>query len=78
MPRRDGTGPTGRGPRTGKGFGPCGRGSGFGQGMGGGFGRRYVEPATLTKEEQKKVLEAELKQIDTEKQELEKRLKEME
>ncbi|MCK5334439.1 MAG: DUF5320 domain-containing protein, partial [Candidatus Aenigmarchaeota archaeon] len=55
MPRRDGTGPTGRGPRTGKGFGPCGRGSGFGQGMGGGFGRRYVEPATLTKEEQKKV-----------------------
>lgn len=26
MPRRDGTGPDGRGPRTGRGLGPCGKG----------------------------------------------------
>lgn len=78
MPRRDGTGPMGQGPLTGRGLGPCARGSAFGRGMGRGFGPRYAEPAALTKEEQKKVLEAELKQIDIEKQELEKRLKEME
>ncbi|MCK4555477.1 MAG: DUF5320 domain-containing protein [Candidatus Aenigmarchaeota archaeon] len=78
MPRRDGTGPMGYGPVTGRGLGPCGRGLAFGRGMGQGFGRRYIEPATLTKDEQKKILETELKQIDAEKQELEKRLKEME
>lgn len=25
MPRRDGTGPDGKGPRTGRGLGPCGK-----------------------------------------------------
>lgn len=43
MPRRDGTGPTGRGPMTGRGAGPCagagtGAGRGFGRGPGRGFG----------------------------------------
>jgi len=64
---------------------------GFGRGFGGGFGRRwsqglpfaepvdlrYPEQAALTKEEQKKILEAELKEIEEEKQEIEKRLKEL-
>jgi hypothetical protein len=27
MPRRDGTGPEGKGPRTGRGLGPCGKGT---------------------------------------------------
>lgn len=48
MPRRDGTGPTGEGPMTGRGAGPCGGGAaggglgrGFGRGRGGGFGRGF-------------------------------------
>mgnify|MGYP001767506792 CR=1 FL=1 len=48
MPRKDGTGPTGAGPMTGRGAGPCGGGAaggglgrGFGRGRGGGFGRGF-------------------------------------
>jgi hypothetical protein len=77
MPGQDGTGPLGQGPLTGRGLGPCGCGMrrGFGRGYGRGFGfRRQV---ALTKEEEKKILEAELKEIETEKQTIEKRLKEM-
>jgi len=63
----------------GRGFG-FGRGRGFGRGFG--WRRFYLdepvsEPTTLTKEEQKKILEAELKEIETEKEEIEKRLKEI-
>jgi len=81
MPGLDGTGPAGQGPMTGRGLGPCGCGMrrGFGRGFGRGLGLRYwrYAPVSLTKEEQKKILEAELKEIDLEKQEIEKRLKEM-
>ncbi len=43
MPRRDGTGPQGEGPRTGGGFGPCGTGLSWGRrfGAGRGMGRRF-------------------------------------
>lgn len=36
MPNRNGTGPTGQGPKTGRGLGPCGDGTprGAGQGLG--------------------------------------------
>jgi hypothetical protein len=34
MPNRDGTGPNGEGPGTGRGLGPCGKGAGRGRGMG--------------------------------------------
>lgn len=81
MPRQDGTGPNGQGSMTGRGLGPCGRGMrrGFGRGMGWRCGGRYSynEPVNLTKTEEKKILEAELKEIDLEKQEIEKRLKEI-
>ncbi len=79
MPGQDGTGPIGNGPLTGRGLGPCGCGMrrGFGRGFGRGFYWRYAEPAALTKEEQKKILEAELKEIEAEKQGIEKRLKEL-
>jgi len=66
MPQKDGTGPMGQGPLTGRRLGPCGRGQRFGFGRGQGFGRGmrsgygpgygYVEPAPLTREEQRKVL----------------------
>ncbi|MFH1978283.1 MAG: DUF5320 domain-containing protein [Candidatus Aenigmatarchaeota archaeon] len=77
MPGFDRTGPRGYGATSGRGMGPCGRGMrycrGFGRGRG--FSFRYTEPAELTKEEQKKIIEAELKDIEAEKQEIEKQLK---
>ena len=73
MPGFDGTGPLGYGSLTGRGFGPCGCGMRRGYGRGFGF-RRQV---TLTKEEERKILEAELKEVELEKQEIEKRLKEI-
>ena len=75
MPRFDGTGPQGLGPLTGRGLGSCGRG--MRRGVGRGFGYGYSEPVVLTPENEKKLLEAELKEIELEKQEIEKRLKEI-
>ena len=72
MPYQDGTGPLGRGPLTGRGLGPCGKG--FRRGFGRGFRR---EPINLSKQEERKILEAELKEIDLEKKEIEKKLKEV-
>jgi len=83
MPGFDGTGPFGAGALTGRGFGPCGRGLAFGRGYGRGFGWRYWQRAqlseqlTLTREEQKKILEAELKELAAEKQAIEKKLQEL-
>ena len=73
MPRMDGTGPMGYGILTGKGFGLCGYG--IRRRIGRFFG--YTRPAALSETEEKKVLEAELKEINLEKQEIEKRLKEI-
>jgi hypothetical protein len=103
VPNRDGTGPDGRGPMTGRGLGPCakspgfdrgfgrgygrgyGRGMGFGRGFGGGFGRGFgcgcpywLDSPELAPEEEKKILNAELEQIEKEKQSIAKRLKELE
>ncbi len=79
MPGQDGTGPLGLGPLTGTGLGPCGCGMrrGFSRSHGRWLGLRYARPVTLTKEEQKKILEAELKEVEAEKQEIEAKLKEL-
>jgi len=90
MPAQDGTGPRGMGPRTGRGLGPCGTGYGRGYGMGYGRGRGYgqgyrmgygpgyaAQPYEPTKEEQKKMIEAELKGLDEEKKALQKMLKDL-
>lgn len=82
MPGQDKTGPLGQGPLTGRGLGPCGggmrRGFGFRRGFGRGFGwRARAEPVTLTKDEEKKILEAELAEIEAEKAEIGRRLKEI-
>ena len=59
MPGRDGTGPMGQGPRTGGGMGPCGRG--FGRGFRGrGFGRF---PISISKEEEKQMIEEEIESL---------------
>jgi hypothetical protein len=79
MPAQNGTGPTGLGPLTGRGLGPCG--AGMQRGFGRGWRRSAYCPAKFivgfTKDEKKKILEEELKEIDLEKKEIEKRLKEM-
>lgn len=66
MPGFDKTGPTGAGPKTGRGMGPCGGGQGFGGGRGGlgrgmgagrGFGRRFfgwLRPSASPSDENKK------------------------
>jgi len=79
MPNMDGTGPRGLGSLTGRGLGSCGGGMqrGFGRGFGRGRGFKCVAPVALSEADQKKILEAELKDIDLEKQEIEKRLKEL-
>ncbi|MFX1508538.1 MAG: DUF5320 domain-containing protein [Promethearchaeota archaeon] len=77
MPGRDRTGPDRYGPLTGRSLGLCRGGlrRGFGRRLG--F-RRYLDQISLTKEEQKRILEEELKYIETEKKDIEKRLKEIE
>ena len=81
MPNMDGTGPIGNGPATGRGFGRCEGAAGIGFGRC--FGRRRARRAagmnlTLTKENQKKILEAELKEIEAEKQGIAAKLKDLE
>ncbi len=78
MPYRDGTGPCGEGPLTGRGFGPCGRGRGLKQGFRRGFGRRFFQPIELSKDEQKKILKEELEELEAEKKAIAKKLKEVE
>ncbi len=77
----DGTGPLGSGPLTGRGLGQCRTGfrRGFGRGMGRGFRRFAMVPQTmeLTQTNEKKILQEELKEIELEKTEIEKRLKEL-
>jgi len=83
MLNKDGTGPAGQGPLTGRGLGPCcsGMRRGFGRGSGGGRGRFAFCPPKFavgfSKEEEKKILESELKEIESEKEEIQKRLNEM-
>ncbi len=67
MPGMDKMGPEGKGPMTGRGLGPCGRGLAFRRG----FGRRMMarsvhraQDISLTKEEQRKVLEAQKEEIE--------------
>lgn len=73
MPNRDSTGPRGAGPLTGRGMGPCSCGMRRGLGRGYGFQNRVV----VTKDEEKKMLESELKELELDKQEIQKRLKEL-
>lgn len=85
MPGGDRTGPSGQGPLTGRGFGPCGAGLGCGRGRGfrSRFWRDPVQPyypaeqVTLTKDEQKKILEEERKAIQEELKAIENKIKEL-
>ena len=62
MPTRDGTGPIGFWPATGRGLGPCGRGFGWKN-----WGKVLdckTGPAELSKEERVKILKAEKDSIE--------------
>ncbi|MBU0572797.1 DUF5320 domain-containing protein [Patescibacteria group bacterium] len=81
MPKYDGTGPRGMGPRTGRGFGPCGLGLGWRQRFGGerGMGRYFNWNWPQTPKDQlealddyKKALEEELEDVSKERVELSK------
>lgn len=72
MPNGDGTGPRGMGQLTGKGLGPCGCK------IRRGLGRRCLsKPINLTKDEEKKILQENLKDIEAEKEAIQKRLEEL-
>lgn len=73
MPRFDGTGPASGGTGTGRGLGPCGCG------LRRGLGRRFdfTSPIKLSKEQQKKVLEAELEQLKAETKQIEEALSQL-
>lgn len=76
MPGYDRTGPNGQGAMTGRGLGSCG--CGMHRGFACGFGRRFAyRQVALTENEEKKILQIELKDIESEKQEIERRLKEL-
>ncbi|HHE64612.1 MAG TPA: hypothetical protein ENL09_01150 [Bacteroidetes bacterium] len=79
MPFGDRTGPLGLGPMTGRGLGICGRLRGYGRGYGfrRGFGFRAGYPQVLSKEEEKRLLEEELRLVNQEKAEIERRLNEL-
>lgn len=82
MPRLDGTGPAGKGKLTGRQLGNCegalSRGRGFGPcGRGRGFGRGFARTIEFSSEQKKKILEAELAELNAEQEEIEKQLKEL-
>ena len=86
MPNKDGTGPNGEGPKTGRQLGTCESaqpiGKGFsqcGRGMGRGFrGRCFTQsqPVEFSKEQKAKILEAEKAELEAELKAVEKELKE--
>ncbi len=68
MPKFDGTGPRGYGPRTGRGLGSCGCGLGYG----GCYGRRF-----FTKKEEKDFLQEEIEELKKELEAAKERLTEI-
>jgi hypothetical protein len=82
MPQGDKTGPRGQGPKTGRQMGNCeGAQPNYpGRGFGRGFCARRSFPVfgnfpELNKSQEKKILEADLAELEAEKAEIEKRLK---
>ena len=80
MPGFDGTGPAGQGSMTGRGFGNCAGARprmGCGCGCGRGYGRRFwrYAPVEFSEEDQRKILQEELKDLEAEKEAIETRLK---
>lgn len=81
MPVRDGTGPSGMGPMTGKGFGNCvgGMGMGRGRGRGMGLGRRcgFGGYQNLTKEQESAMLKDTAEELQSSLDSVKKRIEEL-
>jgi len=89
MPGYDGTGPFAYGPLTGRGLGPCGRGLGFRRGFGRGRGFRFrrafpldsiipvYREEPITKQDEKKLVQEEIRYLEQDLKELRKRLEEL-
>lgn len=89
MPQGDGTGPKGAGPLTGRRLGYCAgfNTPGFANAAGRGFGRglrrrlaftqQVQEPIVLTQDEEKQILEENLKNMQQEIESIQSRLKEL-
>lgn len=85
MPRFDGTGPMGQGPRTGRGMGNCPgsssdtrQGMGFGRGFGRGFCRGFGWRNFFTKKEESEMLKEEKDALEGELKAIKERLSELE
>jgi hypothetical protein len=77
MPGRNGTGPNGLGPRTGRGFGPCG--CGCKRGFGRGFGRRaWTTPQEMVEANREPTEKELLSELKAERKEIDKTIKELE
>lgn len=66
MPRLNGTGPMGYGPKTGRGLGNCGNGRGWGNGFGCGFGRFWRFGNKVSAKEEKEILEQDVEVLQEE------------
>jgi hypothetical protein len=62
MPRRDGTGPNGYGPLTGRRMGNCARGYGYGQGLG--RNQAFYPETKENLKREKDLVEQRLKDLD--------------
>jgi hypothetical protein len=77
MPRFNGTGPEGQGPKTGRGMGPCGEGKSRGRLFGRGFGRGFGWRRFFTRSEEQGGLEQEKKDLENELKAVKERLDEL-
>ena len=79
MPNRNGTGPAGTGPATGRGMGPCGTGlrRGRGRGLGRGFFGRGFNLGKWTKEDEKSALIEEEKMLSNDLSQIKEEIKEL-
>lgn len=75
MPKFNGMGPMGNGPRTGRGLGPCG--GGFANGFGCGFGRFWRFGSKVTPKEEKEILEQDVEVLQEELKAVKERLAEI-
>lgn len=76
MPAKDGTGPMGQGPMTGRGLGPCG--DGYTRGRGRGYWCRFGGQRTFTREEEPSAIKADIEWLRGELKAAEERLKQTE
>lgn len=64
MPNRNGTGPRGMGPMSGRGMGRCGGGQGAGYGRGQGLGRRGIFQAPAEAQDETEALKVRVAELE--------------